>query len=77
MSSVYPGRNGSSSFSHNTSRFNLEANEVNGDDTDTDIESERDWHDEPEVASAQRAPSKMSEAVAIEVSVQLAISETL
>lgn len=56
---------------------NLEANGVNGDDTDTDTESERDWLDKPEVASAQRAPSKMSEAVAIEVSVQSLISETL
>jgi hypothetical protein len=76
VSSFYPGRDDSSSFSHNTSHFNLEANHSDGvNDSDAaDAESEGDWLEEPEVMPTQKAPlkapSKMSLVVANEVCVQ-------
>jgi hypothetical protein len=72
VSSFYPGRDDSSSFSHNTSHFNVEANHSDGvNDSDAaDAESEGDWLEEPEVMPAQKAPSKMSLVVANEVCVQ-------
>jgi hypothetical protein len=67
-SSFYPGRDDSVAFTHDTSRFDLETNKSDGAD-DSDVKSERDYLDEPEVMPAQRAPSKLSGAVAVEVGV--------
>lgn len=67
--SFYPGRGDSSTFLTAPSRFEIEANPFNAPDGDTDVESENedDWFEPQATELAQSAPSKMSEAVAIEV----------
>jgi hypothetical protein len=66
--SFYPGRGDDSpTFPSVPSRFETEAHQFSNpnDDSDGDLESEGDWLDDTQVA--QKAPSKMSEAVGIEV----------
>jgi hypothetical protein len=55
-------------FTNDSSRFDIESDQFNNSDDDSVVESEGDWLDEPQaVELAPSAPSKMSEAVALEV----------
>jgi hypothetical protein len=68
--SFYPGHGDSSTFPTIPSRFETEANQFNhsNEDSGEDLEDEDDWLDDFQAKEpAQRAPSKMSEAVAVEV----------
>jgi hypothetical protein len=73
-SSFYPGRNAPSATyvnNHAQARFDFARDdgpvgEVYGNDSD--IETEAEWFDEPQVGNVpQKNPSKMSEAMAVEV----------
>jgi hypothetical protein len=66
-SSYYPGRGDTHTFTNDSSRFDLDTSHFDVSDN-SDVESERDWLDEPQVTEpARRHPSKMSEAAVIEV----------
>ena len=73
MSSFYPGHNGppSANFLNDCahSRFGVarDAGQVRGyDDNDSDIETKAEWFDKPS-NDAPKNPSKMSNAMALEV----------
>ena len=69
-SSFYPGRSNMATFTNNFSHFGIESklsDHFNDSDNNSVIESEGDWLDEPQAELAPSAPSKLTEAVAIEV----------
>ena len=65
-------------FANDSSCFNIESDQFNGSEDNSNVESEGDWFDEPQVMEqAPSTPFKMSEAaaraVALEVCLQLPV----
>ena len=59
-------------FANDSSRFDIESDQFNGSEDNSNVKSEGDWFDEPQVMEqAPSTPSKMSEAAARAVALEV------
>ncbi|KAF8481854.1 hypothetical protein DFH94DRAFT_681197 [Russula ochroleuca] len=77
MSLFYPGRSDMATFANDSSHFDIESDQFNGSEDNSNVESEGDWFDEPQVMEqAPSTPFKMSEAAARAVALERPVWES-